>query len=201
MQLQPIDFNKVTYLKSSPTLGFSPPDTGIEIAFVGRSNAGKSSALNAITGQSQLARKSKTPGRTQLMNYFEVDADRRLVDLPGYGFADVPDRVRKQIQEVLNTYLSGRACLYGVVLMMDIRHPLTKNDIALLDFIAAIEKPVHILLTKCDKVSRSLANQTLLSVRDKLSSNQGKISIQTFSALKNLGIEQAQDLLTEWFQF
>lgn len=201
MQVQPIDFKKVTFLKSAPTLAFSPPDTGIEIAFVGRSNAGKSSALNAIVSQGHLARKSKTPGRTQLINYFELDAERRLVDLPGYGFANVPERIKQQIQEILNTYLSERTCLYGVVLMMDIRHPLTKNDVTLLDFIASIEKPVHILLTKCDKISRNQANQTLLQVRDKLSTNQGKITVQTFSALKNIGIEQAQDMLTEWFQF
>ncbi len=201
MQPQPIHFNQVTFLKSAPTLGFSPPDKGIEIAFVGRSNAGKSSALNAIVSQSHLARKSKTPGRTQLMNYFEIDAERRLVDLPGYGFANVPDRTRKQIQVILNTYLSERLCLYGVVLMMDIRHPLTKNDVTLLDFIASVDKPVHILLTKCDKISRSLANQTLSQVKDKLSSTQGTVTLQTFSALKNIGIEQAQEVLTNWFQF
>lgn len=201
MQLEPIEFNKVTFLKSAPSLGFCPPDVGIEIAFVGRSNAGKSSAINAIVSQSQLARKSKTPGRTQLINFFEIDSNRRLVDLPGYGFAEVPERTRKQIQDILNSYLSERVCLYGVVLMMDIRHPLTKHDVTLLDFIASIEKPVHILLTKCDKISRNQANQTLIQVKDKLSTNQGKITIQTFSALKNIGIEQAQDMLTEWFQF
>jgi GTP-binding protein len=201
MSLQMINIKNATFLKSAPTLSLSPPDMGIEIAFVGRSNAGKSSALNAIVNQHHLARSSKTPGRTQLINYFEVDPERRLVDLPGYGYASVPDKTRRQIQAILNSYLSERACLYGVVLMMDIRHPLSKNDITLLDFIASVEKPVHILLTKCDKISRSLANQTLLSVRDKLSSGPGKVTVQVFSALKNIGLEQAEDKIIEWFQF
>lgn len=201
MSSEIINIKNAAFLKSAPNLVQSPPDTGIEIAFVGRSNAGKSSALNAIVNQHHLARSSKTPGRTQLINYFRIDDDRRLVDLPGYGFADVPEKTRRQIEVILNSYLSERVCLYGVVLMMDIRHPLTKNDVALLDFITSVEKPVHILLTKCDKISRSQANQTLLSVKDKLSSNGGQISIQNFSALKNIGIEQAQDKLVEWFQF
>ena len=201
MEPQIINFKGVSFLKSSPNLALSPLDIGIEIAFVGRSNSGKSSALNAIVGQGSLARSSKTPGRTQLINFFEVDLGRRLVDLPGYGFAEVPNKIREQIQVILNTYLSERACLYGVILMMDIRHPLTKNDITLLDIIATVEKPVHILLTKCDKLSRSQANQTLLQVQDKLRSSNGKITVQTFSALKNMGIEQAQQVLTEWFQF
>lgn len=200
MQNIATELSKVYFLKSAPTLSQSPPDMGIEIAFVGRSNAGKSSALNALVGQNHLARKSKTPGRTQLINYFEVNADTRLVDLPGYGFANVPDSTRRQIQMILNTYLSERACLYGVILMMDIRHPFTKNDIILLDYIASAHKPVHILLTKCDKISKSQANQTLLSVQNKLRDHPGKTSVQIFSALKHIGLEHAQNKLIEWFQ-
>lgn len=196
-----IDFRQAHFLKSAPNLAQCPPDVGIEVAFVGRSNAGKSSAINAITGQNSLARTSKTPGRTQLINFFELDDSRRLVDLPGYGYASVDSKIKAQIQSILSTYLSQRACLHGLVLMMDIRHPLTLYDRQLLEFTLNLERPVHILLTKCDKLNRGPANNVLVTVRDTLSTYGGQISVQTFSALKNIGIDQARDVLMQWFSF
>lgn len=194
------NFSEITFIKSAPSLLQSPIDTGIEVAFVGRSNAGKSSAINAITGKNGLARTSKTPGRTQLINYFRIDDDRRLVDLPGYGYAKVPQRIQQQIEELLNAYLSHRQCLQGLVLMMDIRHPLGKVDQQMIDHAKQCQLPVHILLTKCDKLKRGASNATLLQVRRALEGYAG-ISVQTFSALQRLGIEEAQQKLDDWFNF
>lgn len=193
-----IDFSSVTFVKSAPNLTHAPSDSGIEVAFVGRSNAGKSSAINAIVGQNKLARTSKTPGRTQLINFFNIDDDRRIVDLPGYGYAQVPERIQRQIQEILNTYLSERKCLKGLILLMDIRHPLTARDDHLLEIAQEFDLPVHILLTKCDKLKRGAANNTLLSVRKTLA-GYTNMTAQTFSALKNQGIEEAQKILNAWF--
>lgn len=193
-------FSGIEFLKSAPTLAQCPPDKGIEVAFVGRSNAGKSSALNALTGKQRLARTSKTPGRTQLMNFFRIDDDRRLVDLPGYGFAKVPARVQQEIENFLNAYLSHRQCLQGLILLMDIRHPLMPSDRRLIDFAQAQTLPVHILLTKCDKLKRGASQDTLLKTRRDLSGYEN-ISVQTFSALNHLGIEEALLKLDEWFSF
>jgi GTP-binding protein len=192
------NFSEIAFIKSAPTLIQSPPDMGIEVAFVGRSNAGKSSAINAITGKDKLARTSKTPGRTQLMNFFRLDDDRRLVDLPGYGYAKVPVRVREQIESLLNNYLSFRACLQGLILLMDIRHPLTPTDRQLIDFSQERELPVHILLTKCDKLKRGASQNALLQVRQALIAYP-LVSVQTFSALRWLGIEEVHAKLDEWF--
>lgn len=193
-------FSGIEFLKSAPTLAQCPPDKGIEVAFVGRSNAGKSSALNAITGKHALARTSKTPGRTQLMNFFRLDDDRRLVDLPGYGFAKVPARVQKEIESFLSAYLSHRQCLQGLVLLMDIRHPLMPSDQRLIDFVQEQKLSVHILLTKCDKLKRGASQDALLKTRRALSGYEN-ISVQTFSALQHLGIEEAHLKLDEWFSF
>lgn len=195
-----IDFSKARFLKSAPSLGTAPKDCGIEVAFVGRSNAGKSSALNVIANQNKLARTSKTPGRTQLMNFFELDPDRRIVDLPGYGYAKIPDKVKRQIEEILGDYLSARQCLHGLVLVMDIRHPLTPRDLDLINFATDCEQPVHILLTKCDKLKRGASNNTLLEVRRKLNGFKG-VTAQTFSATRQLGLEEAKQKLTDWFTF
>lgn len=195
-----IDFTKATFSKSTPTLVSAPNDCGIEVAFVGRSNAGKSSALNVITNQKKLARTSKTPGRTQLMNFFDLDEDRRIVDLPGYGYAKVPEKVKRQIEEILSTYLSQRKCLQGLVLLMDIRHPLNSRDMDLINFVTDYEKPVHILLTKCDKINRGPSNNTLLEVRKRLH-GYSDVSVQTFSATRRLGLEEAQEKISEWFTF
>lgn len=194
------NFQKICFLKSAPTLLLSPEDKGIEIAFVGRSNAGKSSVINAITGQAQLARTSKTPGRTQLMNFFYIDDQRRLVDLPGYGYAKVPQKVQKEIEALLNAYLSERKCLQGLMLVMDIRHPLRPSDQQLIQFAHENQLPLHILLTKCDKITRGASQNVLLATRKKLSTYP-QVSIQTFSALKRIGLDNAQQKLDEWFTF
>ncbi len=192
------NFSQVTFIKSAPTLAQAPDDIGIEVAFVGRSNSGKSSALNAITNQNSLARASKTPGRTQLMNFFQLDEHRRLVDLPGYGYAKIPTRVQKQIEDLLSSYLSQRRCLQGLILLMDIRHPLMPADWHLIDFSTQNSLPVHILLTKSDKFKRGASQAALLETRRALTGNPN-VTVQTFSALRRLGIEEAHSKLDEWF--
>lgn len=195
-----MNFNQATFLKSAPTLEQSPVDNGIEIAFVGRSNAGKSSALNAITAQTKLARTSKTPGRTQLMNYFEVSPDKRLVDLPGYGYAKIPQAIQKQISHLLSSYLSERQCLKGLVLLMDSRHPLTKNDQQLIDMMVETQKPIHILLTKCDKLSRNQQQKVLLETQKALKTISLPISVQLFSATDKTGLKAVHEQLNAWFE-
>ena len=195
-----MNFNKAIFLKSAPTLQQSPIDNGIEVAFVGRSNAGKSSALNAITNQQKLARTSKTPGRTQLMNYFALDDDRRLVDLPGYGYAKIPLAVRKQIEKLLISYLSERECLEGLILLMDIRHPLTANDQQLIALMDETQKPIHILLTKCDKLKRGAQQQALLGTRRALKSLTQPVTVQCFSAVDKTGLDEVHAKLNEWFE-
>jgi len=198
--LQNFSFSNVSFIKSAPTLLLSPEDVGIEVAFVGRSNAGKSSAINTIAGRSGLARTSKTPGRTQLMNYFYLDEFRRIVDLPGYGYAKVPYRIQVQIEELLGSYLSQRQCLQGVILLMDIRHPMMKTDKHFIDFAEQYDLPIHILLTKCDKLSRSKSNQVLIETR-KAISVYPNVSVQSFSATERIGIEEVYSKLDEWFSF
>ncbi len=197
---QHFDFSRVEFMKSAPSISQSPEDVGIEVAFVGRSNAGKSSAINAIAGKASLARTSKTPGRTQLINFFKIDEHRRLVDLPGYGYAKVPQRVQKQLEEMLTTYLSQRHCLQGLLLLMDIRHPLMPQDKQLIHFANDLELPIHVLLTKCDKLKRGASQNTLLHTRHALS-NYPKVSVQTFSALHRFGLEEVYQKLDEWFNF
>lgn len=199
-QLKHFNFSDVSFIKSAATLAQSPEDKGIEVAFVGRSNAGKSSAINAITGRNGLARTSKTPGRTQLINFFQIDDQRRLVDLPGYGYAKVPQRIQQQIEELLNTYLTGRRCLQGIMLLMDIRHPLTPLDKRLIEYMEPYQVPIHILLTKCDKLKRGASQASLLNTRRLLDAHQN-ITVQTFSAQSFIGIEEAHQKLDEWFNF
>lgn len=192
-------FRQTRFMTSAPRLSLCPVDSGWEVAFAGRSNAGKSSALNALTHQRQLARASKTPGRTQLINFFCTgeDESRRLVDLPGYGYAAVPETLKKQWQVELARYLGERQSLNGLVLLMDIRHPLTDYDSTLLEWARARQLFVHVLLTKADKLNRGPANNTLLAVRKTLMTKQLDFSIQLFSALQRQGItELAQVLAT-----
>jgi GTP-binding protein len=177
-----------------------PDDLGHEVAFAGRSNAGKSSALNSLTHAS-LARTSKTPGRTQLLNFFRLDDQRRLVDLPGYGYAKVPIPLKLHWQKHLEAYLSSRESLRGLMLMMDIRHPLTEFDRLLLDWSGASGMPLHILLTKADKLAFGAAKNALLHVQQKVRTTWGQqVSIQLFSAPKRQGVEHAQAVLAEWLQ-
>ncbi len=191
-------YQHIHYLLSAHDFSQSPEDRGVEVAFAGRSNAGKSSALNAITGTRGLARTSKTPGRTQALNFFAIDNERRLVDLPGYGFARVPEEVKRRWQRTLENYFRSRRSLRGLFLVMDIRHPLGEYDVMMLDWCREIQLPVHVLLTKSDKLSRGPAQATLMKVRKELRERYGNPSVQLFSALKHAGLEEAREVLDEW---
>lgn len=192
-------YNQATFLLSAPSMAELPSDTGIEVAFIGRSNAGKSSAMNTITGIKGLARTSKTPGRTQTMNLFGLDEKRRLVDLPGYGYAKVPLAVKQRWQKVLHEYLERRVSLAGLVLVMDIRHPLKETDQQYIEWATIAEVPVHILLTKSDKLSRGAALDTLQQVRNALQRYGELVSTQLFSAHDRTGLDEAILQLDNWF--
>ncbi len=185
-----------TFLLSAPTPRHLPPDQGAEIAFAGRSNAGKSSALNALTGQGALARVSKTPGRTQQLVVFEIDATRRLIDLPGYGFAKAPGDVQAAWREALDQYFHERCSLSGLLLAMDVRHPLTEYDQVMLAFAQARGLPVHVLLTKSDKLGRGAATDALHAVRKGLAAHRAAASVQLFSSTEKIGLEHA----TKWVE-
>lgn len=173
------------------------PVTAREIAFAGRSNAGKSSAINTLAGR-KLAFVSKTPGRTQLLNFFRIRDGNYLVDLPGYGYAEVPESVRKHWQAVLAQYLETRAELAGLVLIMDIRHPLTPLDRQMLNWFGPTGRPIHILLTKADKLSKSQAGAALREVRKALQEAYPQCSVQLFSSLKKTGAEEAEAIIGNW---
>lgn len=190
-----LDFRHSQFLTSAAGLAGLPPDRGREVAFAGRSNAGKSSALNAITGVSGLARVSKTPGRTRLLNLFIVAGDLRLVDLPGYGYAKVPQAERERWGEMLEAYLSARQCLAGLIMIMDVRHPLTEFDRQLLAYAGPLSLPVHVLLSKSDKLGRGAAQKSLAAVKRGL---MARASVQLFSALSGDGVEEARQLLGSW---
>lgn len=192
-------FRGVRFLQSAAMLADCPPDTGAEVAFAGRSNAGKSSALNALTGQGKLARTSKTPGRTRLLNFFAVGPGQRLVDLPGYGYARVPKAMKDDWDRHLAAYLQARRSLRGLVLLMDIRHPLQDFDRHLLHWARQAELPVHLLLTKADKLNRGPARATLLGVQRELArQGHAAVTAQTFSAPARAGLEELAGKLCEW---
>jgi len=192
-----LDFRHSRFIKSAAGLADLPPDRGREVAFAGRSNAGKSSALNTITGVTGLARVSKTPGRTRLINLFGVAEGLRLVDLPGYGYAKVPREEQARWAEMLESYLSGRDCLAGLVVIMDVRHPLTDFDHQLLDYAGPLSLPVHILLSKSDKLSRGAGQQSLAAVKRGL---MARGSVQLFSSLSGEGVEEAQGVVAAWLE-
>lgn len=196
----PARYNITRFEKSVPKPEQAPNDRGREVAFAGRSNAGKSSALNRLTCQKSLARISKTPGRTQHLVFFRIDDERRLVDLPGYGFAKVPDRVKREWAASLEKYLQERQSLQGLILLMDVRHPLTDFDQKMLQWCLHSDMPVHILLTKADKLKRGAAQNTLLSVKRELA-ELSFVSVQLFSSLKGTGLEEAQAVLDHWLDF
>lgn len=186
------------FLISATTLQQCPPDDGLEVAFVGRSNSGKSSAINCLT-KARLARTSKTPGRTQLINFFQLDEQRRIVDLPGYGYAKVPMPLKQHWKTHLESYLSKRKSLVGLFLMMDIRHPLGPFDCMMLDWCKDQQKPIHILLTKADKLSYGASKTALLKTASAVKKQWGDIaSIQLFSATKRTGLENAYQVLAQW---
>jgi GTP-binding protein len=185
-----------TFVLSAPTPEHLPPDRGAEIAFAGRSNAGKSSALNALTGQGALARVSKTPGRTQQLVVFGIDDTRRLIDLPGYGFAKVPGEIQEVWHRALDQYFRERESLAGLLLAMDVRHPLTDYDQIMLAFARARALPVHILLTKSDKLGRGAGMNTLHAVRKGLADHRAAASVQLFSSTERTGLDTA----TKWVE-
>ncbi len=194
-------YQKAVYLKSAPDISHCPEDTGFEVAFAGRSNAGKSSALNVITSQKSLARVSKTPGRTQMINLFSLDEERRLVDLPGYGFAKVNVHVKRLWEAGLAEYVEKRQALKGLMMMMDSRHPMQPLDEMMLQWTAEIKVPVHILLTKSDKLSRNQASKTLFSLQSQLKKDYPHASAQLFSSLNRQGLDQAWCKLDEWMEY
>ncbi|MDH5217843.1 MAG: ribosome biogenesis GTP-binding protein YihA/YsxC [Gammaproteobacteria bacterium] len=178
-----------------------PPDGGIEVGFAGRSNAGKSSAINCITGIKSLARTSKTPGRTQQIIYFELDHTRRLVDLPGYGYAKVPVSVKKHWHALMESYFNKRQSLKGLVLVMDVRHPLKTFDMQMLEWCKSTGTPVQMLLTKADKLSRGAAAKQLQITRNQLKKDGLMLGdLQLFSSLKGTGKEEILAKLSEWLE-
>ncbi|WP_336930433.1 ribosome biogenesis GTP-binding protein YihA/YsxC [Acinetobacter tandoii] len=187
---------KAAFLMSAPKLSICVEDTGYEIAFAGRSNAGKSSAINALTNQKQLARASKKPGRTQMINFFSLgNPDQRLVDLPGYGYAAVPEAMKIVWQKELENYLIHRKSLQGLVLLMDIRHPLQHFDVMMLEWAYSRKLFVHVLLTKSDKMNRGPANKVLLDVKQQLKKMKLDFSIQLFSSLNKQGLEELASVM------
>jgi GTP-binding protein len=192
-------YQQATFIMSAPEISAAPKDSGIEVAFAGRSNAGKSSAINALTRQKSLARTSKTPGRTQLLNFFALTEHTRFVDLPGYGYAKVPPSVKKKWHKMIETYLQQRKSLQGIVLVMDIRHPLTEFDQQMISWCDQTEKPLHVLLTKADKLNYGAAKNILLAIQQEFKDAQLSVTIQLFSATKKTGIQELGEHLNGWF--
>jgi GTP-binding protein len=195
--MRAMHYNQATFVTSAANLAACPPESLAEVAFAGRSNAGKSSAINAITNQTRLARISKTPGRTQLINFFGLAEGRFLVDLPGYGFAKVPLSVKNKWQEELEKYLRRRQVLCGLVLLSDIRHPLKEFDRMMIDWAVQSGLPLHLLLTKSDKLKRGAAQNTLLAVQKELKPFSN-VTVQLLSSLKNDGVTEVRAKLDEW---
>ena len=191
-------FRIANYVLSAHELKQLPKDTGIEVAIAGRSNAGKSSAINTFTDQKSLARTSKTPGRTQQIVIFELDENRRIADLPGYGYAKVPLKLKAHWRKVMARYFETRKCLRGVVLVMDIRHPMREFDQQMLAWCVSAGIPCHILLTKADKLKRGPAQSTLLKIRRDL---PDIASVQVFSSSNKTGMGELVEKLSDWYEY
>ena len=189
-----MNFNKTKFTKSASNISESPEDIGAEVAFVGRSNSGKSSAINVITNQKNLARISKTPGRTQLINFFEIEEMQRLVDLPGYGYAKTSKKQQKEWGFMISEYVKYRQTLRGIILIIDIRRGIMELDHAFLDFYLPLNKPLHILLTKSDKLKKQACRKSFDSIRSIVDS---VASVQLFSSLKKSGTEEAKAKILE----
>lgn len=194
-------YRQARFLKGVARLAALPPDRGAEVAFAGRSNAGKSSVINALTGQSALARISKTPGRTQLLNFFVLDDAHRLVDLPGYGYANVPIPVKRRWAHLVEGYLTARRSLAGVVLLMDARRPFTDADTQLAEWCRDAGVATHVLLNKADKLSRGAGAGALAAARKRLESLGGSSDVQLFSATKKTGLETLAARLDTWLGY
>ncbi|WP_045049702.1 ribosome biogenesis GTP-binding protein YihA/YsxC [Rouxiella chamberiensis] len=199
MTSQTYNYHMTHFVISAPDIRHLPSDVGIEVAFAGRSNAGKSSALNTLTEQKSLARTSKTPGRTQLINLFQVEEGVRLVDLPGYGYAQVPEEMKRKWQRALGEYLQMRNCLKGLVVLMDIRHPLKDLDQQMIQWAVDVGTPVLVLLTKSDKLASGARQKQLKLVREEVESFMGDIQVETFSSLKKTGVDKLKAKLNSWF--
>ena len=194
-----VSYQKAYFLLSAADVAQLPPDEGVEIAIVGRSNAGKSSVLNRITQNKSLARVSKTPGRTQLVNVFVIDDRRRLVDLPGYGFAKVPLLVKAKWQKLVDSYINTRTSLAGLVLVMDIRHPFKELDLQLLEYCEHRELPVHLILNKADKLSKGEIGKIKMMTKATLTKYRNSVTFQIFSALKGEGTKDLLARMDDWF--
>lgn len=195
-----LDFRKTKFVTSAPDISKLPEDLGAEIAIIGRSNSGKSSSINAICDQKNLAKTSRTPGRTRLINLFSVADKRYLVDLPGYGYAQVPENMKRQWQKSMTDYLQQRKCLCGLVVTMDIRTPLRDHDRMIIDWSIASNLPALILLTKADKFGVNKRKEMVGEVRTALSEFCGNFKIIAFSALKKIGIDETREVLRNWFE-
>ena len=191
-------FQKAVFHTTVANLSDVPPDSKCEVAFAGRSNAGKSSAINTLANHTRLAFVSKTPGRTQHLNYFTLDEGKYFVDLPGYGFAKAPEEIRSQWEDLLAPYLRYRLPLVGLVLIMDSRHPLTELDLQMLGWFAQTGKPIHILLSKADKLTRQEQALALREVQAALAKISDNCSLQLFSSLKKTGVAEAETVLGGW---
>ena len=197
--IRPLNYAKTHFILSAPDITHLPIDTGVEIAFAGRSNAGKSSALNTLTNQKALARTSKTPGRTQLINLFEVEENCRLVDLPGYGYAQVPEAIKRKWQKSLGEYLQKRESLKGLIVLMDIRHPLKDLDQQMIEWAVSVNIPVMLLLTKADKLASGAQKKQVNMVKEAILPFQGDITVAPFSSPKRIGLDALKQKLDEWF--
>jgi len=196
---QTYNYHMTHFVMSAPDIRHLPSAAGIEVAFAGRSNAGKSSALNTLTQQKSLARTSKTPGRTQLINLFEVKPGIRLVDLPGYGYAEVPEEMKRKWQRALGEYLQMRNSLKGLVVLMDIRHPLKDLDQQMIQWAVDVGTPVMLLLTKADKLASGARQAQIKMVREAVKEFMGDIQVEAFSSPKKMGVDKLSDKLNTWF--
>lgn len=194
-----IHYQSTHFITSAPDINHLPADEGVEVAFAGRSNAGKSSALNKLTNQKSLAKTSKTPGRTQLINLFKVANQCHIVDLPGYGFAQVPLEMKKKWQKSLGEYLQKRESLKGLVVLMDIRHPMKDLDEQLIYWAVDCNIPVQVLLTKADKLKSGARKAQLLKIRQASKQFGGDLKVDLFSSLNGIGVEELRSRLDQWF--
>lgn len=192
-------YRNARFLTSSTTRNTLPEETGLEVVFAGRSNSGKSSTLNCLCEQKGLARVSKTPGRTQLINFFDLPDGNRLVDLPGYGYAKVPEKIKKEWQQFIESYMTERTTLAGLVIIMDIRHPMRDYDHIMLSWAEARQLPTHIILNKSDKLKHGIVTRTVLETRKALKEYDLPTSVQAFSSLKKIGVSDLANQLSTWF--
>lgn len=193
-----VNYHQAQFVQSATTVNTLPPELGFEVAFSGRSNSGKSSTLNTLCQQKSLARTSKTPGRTQLINFFSLADGKYLVDLPGYGYAKVPEKVKLEWQRFIESYLTTRFTLCGLVIVMDIRRPMLEHDLTMLAWAETHNLPTHIVLNKSDKLKHGQASNALLKTQQQIKQYHHPVTVQTFSALKKKGIDQLQKQLDLW---